>query len=115
MWQQCVQRGTGAGALGHFLPTEAEKEVGDQTGLKGRGKTLIPEQRTAPVRGRGERDGAEACPGFVCVRTGNAAERGKSVSGEPRDTSGPVVSAAQFSECARLYTNNTHIYTLPRA
>lgn len=31
MWQQCVQRRTGAGVLGHFLPTEAEKEVGDQT------------------------------------------------------------------------------------
>lgn len=31
MWQQCVQPRTGAGLLGHFLPTQAEKEAGDQT------------------------------------------------------------------------------------
>lgn len=63
MWQQCVQRRTGAGVLGHFLPTEAEKEVGDQTGCEAEGQILISDQRAALSVSR--RDGGEACPRSV--------------------------------------------------
>lgn len=66
MWQQCVQQRTGAAVLGHFLPTEAEKEVGDQPAER-----LWPDTDFRSVRSlsASRRDGGEACPhGPGCVK-----------------------------------------------
>lgn len=54
--------------LGHFLPTEAEKEVGDQTD-RARGQILISAQRTVLSVSEGETE-VKACPperGRVCA------------------------------------------------
>lgn len=55
--------------LGHFLPTEAEKEVGEPDGLRARGQILISAQRTVLSVSEGETE-VKACPperGRVCA------------------------------------------------